>query len=58
MSMYDVYLGTAGDETITSVVRNWSSKWPVLPLSIGVIIGHLFWCSCQATVVVKTVIEK
>lgn len=45
-SIYDVYLGSTGNLTITDSVRAWSSRWPVLPLSVGIIIGHLFWCSC------------
>lgn len=30
--------------TITYVLRDWSEKNPIIPLTIGVLIGHLFFC--------------
>jgi len=42
---WDLYVYMAGNEVdmISGVVWETSSKHPVLPFSIGFIMGHLFW---------------
>lgn len=29
--------------TVSNLIGEWSAQFPVLPLSIGVLLGHLFW---------------
>ena len=29
--------------TITSTVRYWTYKWPLLPFLAGVLVGHFWW---------------
>jgi len=36
------YLGY-GDETVSSIIRNWSATWPLIPLGVGMLLGHIFW---------------
>lgn len=31
------------DITVSSVLRQWVSDWPLLLLFVGLILGHLFW---------------
>jgi hypothetical protein len=44
---WDIFSAYRGYEssTISEVVQDWSTRWPVLPLLIGVLLGHLFWPS-------------
>jgi hypothetical protein len=30
------------EATVSSLVRDWSHKWPVLPFALGCLAGHLF----------------
>ena len=30
-------------DTITSIIRGWATKHPVVPFALGVLMGHLFW---------------
>lgn len=45
VGIYDVYAGLyyGPEYTVSQVVRDWSGKWPVLPMLVGVLLGHLFW---------------
>lgn len=29
--------------TVSSVIRVWSSAFPILTLAVGMLLGHLFW---------------
>lgn len=29
--------------TVTYVLRDWSTQFPVLPLAIGIVLGHIFF---------------
>lgn len=31
------------DKTVSSVLREWAGRQPILPFAAGVLIGHLFW---------------
>ena len=37
------------DQTVSTVLRNWSSAFPILPfvfgLTLGLLMGHIFWPS-------------
>lgn len=35
--------GILEGRTITSVIREWSKSFPLLPFLAGVLSGHLFW---------------
>jgi hypothetical protein len=37
-----LYSGRA-DATVSSVIGRWSHEMPVLPLFVGLLLGHLFW---------------
>jgi len=32
-----------GDQTVTYFIRAWSQQIPLLPLAIGIVLGHLFF---------------
>jgi hypothetical protein len=40
----DVWLYFTGghDATVSAVVKDWSHRYPIIPLSVGMLIGHLF----------------
>lgn len=29
--------------TVSSVIHRWSTAFPVMPLLVGLLLGHLFW---------------
>lgn len=43
--IFDVYAGFRGnhDETVSSLIFEWSTRWPVIPFGVGVAMGHIFW---------------
>ncbi len=45
--VYDTWALAYRNETwtITYVLRGWSSDFPILPLIIGILLGHIFFCS-------------
>lgn len=42
---YEVYALTTRDEgdTISEITWNTTKKYPLLPFSVGVLMGHFFW---------------
>lgn len=44
--LYETWaIGWRGEEwTITAVLTEWSREFPILPLVIGILMGHLFFC--------------
>jgi hypothetical protein len=48
VGIWDIYVAASGnpEDTVTLIVRQWSSEFPVLPLMTGLVIGHLFWSTC------------
>lgn len=45
VGLYDALIGISGipDATVSKVVQDISSRHPILPFAVGVLIGHLFW---------------
>jgi len=45
VAIWDAYAVHASNEaqTVSSVIRVWSHRYPVIPLCVGVLIGHVFW---------------
>ena len=43
--LWDVYaaLNNAPNDTITHILRVYTRQHPVIPLGIGIVLGHLFW---------------
>lgn len=41
----DIWLGRRYGyaATVSAVIQDWARQWPVLPLLIGLLLGHLFW---------------
>lgn len=31
------------DETVSNILQGWSVLYPVLPLLVGILLGHIFW---------------
>jgi hypothetical protein len=46
IGFWDVWVGAAYGEpwTVSYQLSAWARRWPVLPLLIGILIGHLFAC--------------
>ena len=42
---WDMWQSAQGhsERTASQIIGDWSARWPLLPLAIGLIIGHLFW---------------
>lgn len=40
--LYVAYRGM-GEWTVSEVLRGWSRTFPMLPLFIGIVIGHILW---------------
>ena len=42
---WDVYVTFSGypDATVSDIVQSWGMSYPILPLAVGVLLGHLFW---------------
>lgn len=45
----DIYATWSNQETVSQVISNWSREFPVLPLAVGLLMGHLFWPSFKPT---------
>lgn len=45
VAIYDVVAGSSANalQPATAVLRDWSGRYPILPLTVGVVVGHLFW---------------
>jgi len=39
----DVFLAVTDRPTISQTVWSASKKYPIIPLAVGVLIGHMFW---------------
>jgi hypothetical protein len=39
----DIYLIATGKNSISNVIYLTSKEWMILPVLIGIVIGHLFW---------------
>jgi hypothetical protein len=44
VAVLDVWLASVHgpDATVSALVRDYSQRYPVIPLAVGVLIGHLF----------------
>ena len=42
---WDVYAAFALDyhSTVSHIFQTWSIQFPILPLAVGTLLGHLFW---------------
>ena len=47
VGVYDIYriVTTAGQESVSATLYAWCQRWPILPFTVGVVIGHILWCS-------------
>ena len=43
VAIYDMWADVVGSRTVSSTVWEWSRMYPVIPLIVGLILGHLFW---------------
>lgn len=43
--VWDVYMIANGksDDTVSRTLHEWSLLYPILPLAIGILFGHIFW---------------
>ena len=40
---YDVYALVFGRQTVSRMVNDWVSQYPIVAVVIGVLVGHFFW---------------
>lgn len=45
VAVWDLYCAAIDrpNETVSFALQSWGREWPVLPLAIGLVIGHVFW---------------
>jgi len=43
--VWDIYVAARGrnEDTVSSVLHGWSLQFPILPLVVGLLLGHIFW---------------
>lgn len=43
--LWDVIAVSKGNinDTVSRTLQDWSLMYPVLPLALGVVLGHIFW---------------
>jgi len=32
-----------GNDSVSATILDWSTRWPLIPLLVGVLLGHMFW---------------
>lgn len=44
-AVWDIVVSIRFDDryTVSGMLREWSREWPLLPLSLGLVMGHIFW---------------
>lgn len=45
VALWDLYCAAIGNyrDTVSMTFQDWGRQWPMLPLFIGIVIGHVFW---------------
>lgn len=45
VGVWDIWVQATGQPaaTVSNVLGTWSQQYPMLPLAMGVLIGHLLW---------------
>jgi hypothetical protein len=45
VGVWDVIAVSRGQprDTVSDTLYAWSARFPILPLAVGIIIGHVFW---------------
>ncbi len=48
VAIYDILAALFGGikATLSWQIWTWSTNFPIIPLAVGVVIGHLFWRLC------------
>lgn len=46
-----VAIAKGSRETVSSVLHEWSLLYPVLPLAVGLLLGHIFWPNSPVTII-------
>lgn len=43
--LWDIWVTSRGNanETVSAVLHSWSLQFPILPLIVGLLLGHIFW---------------
>jgi cation transporter-like permease len=41
--VYVAFFAEGGGDTISEVTLYWARRHPVIPLVVGIVMGHLFW---------------
>lgn len=58
LAVYDIvaYLRGGVRATISRIVLSWATRWPVVVLALGIVLGHVLWpqptpglcdCACE-----------
>lgn len=47
--LWDVWVIAHGrpNDTVSRVLQEWSVAYPMLPLALGILLGHIFWPTWQ-----------
>jgi hypothetical protein len=45
VALFDVFAAFSPEKwrTVSDVIGDWSTRWPILPFLAGLLTGHLFW---------------
>lgn len=45
VAVWDVYCAATGrqNDTVSATMQEWSQNHPMLAVTVGVILGHIFW---------------
>jgi hypothetical protein len=41
--LYMVLVNPPNSRTVSNFIVQWSHQWPIIPLCVGVVIGHIFF---------------
>lgn len=40
---WDIYALTQNKQTVSHMIWQFAQEWPIFPLLLGILLGHLFW---------------
>lgn len=55
VAVWDLFVVMRGHshETVSRVISVWANEHPMLPLVVGIVVGHLFWQNCPDSLKAK-----
>jgi len=45
IALWDIWvmMNNRPSDTVSAILTDWSKRFPMVPLCVGLIIGHIFW---------------